>query len=180
MIQDKIKLIGVEFKMGNKILFLFLSCVIVTMVSAGSLFAGTEVADELVMDYNKYTQRKYEPPQYEVFVFTHKKHNVDYDISCGDCHHDKEGNPLNDLKMGDNVQNCVECHTELQKTKENRKSILLLENAIHENCVVCHKATNIKAGDPKGRKGPAPVACTACHVKVKEGQGDRNRKGKMN
>ena len=37
--------------------------------------------------------------------FTHKKHIEEYTAGCGECHHDAEGKPLNDLKMGDEVQN---------------------------------------------------------------------------
>ena len=154
--------------MNKKLLTWLLTAGISVIFIATGLQAGTDVPDEITMDYNKYTIRKYTPPKYKVFVFTHKKHNIDYDISCGECHHDKDGNPLEDLKLGDDVQQCVECHTDLKKTKKNRKSILLLENAMHENCKVCHKHINIEAGDPKGRKGPGPVSCTACHVKVKE------------
>jgi hypothetical protein len=152
--------------MNKKLLTLILTVGIFVIFIATGLQAGTEVADEIVMDYNKYTKRKYTPPKYEVYVFTHERHFEEYDISCGECHHDKEGNPLKDLKTGDDVQQCVECHTELKKTKKNKKSILLLENAIHTNCKVCHKRINIENGDPKGRKGPAPVACKECHVKV--------------
>ncbi len=152
--------------MIKKSLIWLLAAGISVMFTATGLQAGTEVPDEITMDYNKYTIRKYTPPKYEVFVFTHKKHNIDYKISCGECHHDKEGNPFKDLKIGDNVQQCVECHTDLKKTKKNKKSILLLENAIHGNCKVCHKRLNIEAGDPKGRKGPAPVSCKECHIKV--------------
>ncbi len=70
--------------------------------------------------------------------------------------------------MGDNVQRCVECHTKLKKSKEDRKNIMVLENAMHGNCITCHKEVNIKAGDPKGRKGPAPTSCTKCHPKKKK------------
>ncbi len=154
--------------MNKKLLTWLLPVGICVIFLATGLHAGTEVADEITMDYNKYTKRRYTPPKYKTFIFTHKKHNIDYKISCGECHHDKDGKPL-DVKLGDYVDQCVECHTELKKTQENRKSIILLENAMHENCKVCHMEINIEAGDPKGRKGPGPVSCTACHVKV-EGQ----------
>ena len=34
----------------------------------------------------------------------------DKTIGCGECHHDKDNKPLNNLKIGDDVQNCIECH----------------------------------------------------------------------
>lgn len=148
------RILGLLFVGGISLVFL-----------ATTLYAGSEFQDEISMDYNEYTKRKYTPPTYEVFVFTHKKHYEEYKISCGDCHHDKDGNPL-DLKIGDEVQQCVECHNEVKKTKKNKKSITLLENAMHENCKVCHMQANIEAGDPKGKKGPAPMLCKQCHIKV--------------
>ncbi len=154
--------------MDKKILILFIAIGICLSSIVSSLNAETEFPYEITMDYNPYEKRKYTPPQYEVFVFSHEIHNLEYEISCGGCHHDKDGEPLAELKAGDPVQRCVECHIELKKTKKNRKSIILLENAIHENCKICHKKINIEAGDPKGRKGPAPVACKECHIKTAE------------
>ncbi len=155
--------------MNKKLLALLLAVGISITFTVTALYAETEFPSEITMDYNPYVKRKYTPPKWEVYVFTHEIHYLDYEISCGECHHDKEGKPLDDLKEGDSVQQCVECHTELEKTKENRRSIILLENAIHENCKICHQKINIEDGDPKGRKGPGPVGCKRCHVKV-EGQ----------
>ncbi len=45
-----------------------------------------------------------------ISTFSHKKHNEEYKIGCGECHHDAKGKPLNDLKLGDDVQGCIECH----------------------------------------------------------------------
>jgi hypothetical protein len=134
------------------------------MFVATGLYAGTDVQDTITMDYNKYKKRKKLPPKTKFVEFSHKKHMEDYKISCGECHHDEENNPL-DLKIGDNVQKCAECHTIMAKTKENKKDIMVLENAMHGNCVNCHKDVNKKAGDPKGRKGPAPASCSKCHEK---------------
>jgi len=152
--------------MNKKLLALLFAIGISVCFAVTALYAETEFPPEITMDYNPYVKRKYVPPKHEVFVFSHEIHNLEYEISCGDCHHDKDGKPLMELETGDSVQQCVECHTELEKTKKNRKSIMLLENAIHANCKVCHKRINIDAGDPKGRKGPAPVSCKACHIKV--------------
>lgn len=153
--------------MDKKILILFLVAGIAVIFVATALYAGTKVADTITMDYNNYAKRRKAPPRYKVLKFEHKKHNIEYKISCGQCHHDEDNEPL-DLKAGDEVQQCVECHTELHKTKENRKDIELLENAFHENCKGCHKEINIKAGDPKGRKGPAPTRCSKCHEKAEK------------
>lgn len=130
---------------------------------ATGLQAGTDVADTFKVESKEYKSRKKVPA-----TLSHKKHAEEYGISCGDCHHDKDGKPIAGLKMGDDVQRCVECHTKLKKSKDNKKDIMVLENAMHRNCIDCHKEINIKAGDPKGRKGPAPASCTKCHPKKKK------------
>lgn len=98
--------------------------------------------------------------------FTHQKHMDTYSKSCGDCHHDNTGKPL-DLKPGDPVSRCIQCHKETKKKKgekleSSEKIKIYHDEALHANCVGCHKAYNITKGDPKGM-GPAPVPCKACH-----------------
>ncbi|MBU1342968.1 MAG: cytochrome c family protein [Proteobacteria bacterium] len=103
-----------------------------------------------------------------IVQFTHQTHIDKYSKSCGDCHHDKEGKPLN-LKPDDAVAGCIECHTETQKVKGEKlepaeKIKKYHQEALHANCIDCHKTYNIEKGDPKG-KGPAPVLCNQCHKK---------------
>ncbi len=155
--------------MNKKLLTLFLAAGIAVIFVATGLYAGTDVPETITMDYNQYKKRTKQPPKSKFIEFSHKKHNEEYKISCGDCHHDKDNKPL-DLKIGDNVQKCVECHTKLKKARKKKgekKDMLVLENAMHGNCVDCHKEVNIKAGDPKGKKGPAPTSCSKCHLKGK-------------
>ena len=155
--------------MNKKLLTLFLAAGIAVIFVATGLYAGTEVPDTIKMDYNDYKKRTKQPPKSKFIEFEHKKHNIDYKISCGDCHHDKDNKPL-DLKTGDKVQKCSECHTKMEKEKlkkGEKPDILVLENAMHGNCVDCHEEVNKKAGDPKGKKGPAPASCTKCHLKDK-------------
>ncbi len=155
--------------MNKKLLTLFLAAGIAVIFVATGLYAGTDVPDTITMNFNQYKKRTKQPPKSKFIEFTHKKHSVDYKISCGECHHDKDNKPL-DLKAGDNVQKCVECHTKLEKEKRKKgeeADILVLENAMHGNCIDCHEKVNIKAGDPKGKKGPAPTSCTKCHLKDK-------------
>lgn len=156
--------------MNKKLLTLLLAAGIAVIFVVTGVQAGTEVSETITMDYNDYKKRKKAPPKFKFVEFTHKKHAQDYKISCGDCHHDKDGKPL-ELKKGDNVQKCVECHTKLEKPKKDKKAakdIMILENAMHQNCITCHKELNKKAGDPKGMKGPAPASCGKCHVSLKK------------
>lgn len=101
--------------------------------------------------------------------FTHEKHYTDYGINCGSCHHDENGTAL-DLNIGDGVEGCIECHSETEKPKgekldKEQKIAKYHFEAMHANCIGCHKSHNIENGDPKG-KGPAPTSCGACHPKA--------------
>ncbi|MCP3876273.1 MAG: cytochrome c3 family protein [Desulfobacteraceae bacterium] len=103
-----------------------------------------------------------------IVQFTHKKHIEDYSISCGRCHHDETGTPL-ELQPNDSVAGCIECHKETiqpkgEKLEKKEKIAKYHFQALHENCIGCHKDYNKEKGDPKG-KGPAPTSCKKCHPK---------------
>ena len=102
-----------------------------------------------------------------IVMFSHGKHAAakpeGYGIKCGECHHDKDNKPLNNLKPGDKVQNCIACHKKPDKPKKEpgmsaeawqKLQLEYYYGAIHENCVGCHK---------KEKKGP--VKCNECHPK---------------
>ena len=108
----------------------------------------------------------YESHTKPIVKFTHQKHMDEYSKSCGDCHHDNTGKPL-DLKPGDPVAGCIDCHKETKKKKgekleKSEKIRIYHDEALHANCIECHKAYNITKGDPKGM-APAPASCKACH-----------------
>lgn len=153
--------------MNKKLLMLLLATGIAVIFIATGLYAGTEVKDNLILEDPGYKKPKKRAPKFKSLAFTHKKHMEDHKISCGECHHDKENKPL-DLKIGDNVQKCSECHNKFKKDKKNKKDIMVHENAMHQNCKTCHKQVNIEAGDKKGTKGPAPYACSKCHIPTKQ------------
>jgi len=153
--------------MNKKLLTLLIAAGIAVIFVATGLHAGTEVKDDLILEDPGYKKPKKRAPKYKALAFTHKKHFEDHKISCGECHHDKDNKPL-DLKMGDDVQKCSECHNKFKKDKKNKKDIMVHQNAMHGNCVGCHKELNKKAGDPKGLKGPAPASCGKCHISTKK------------
>lgn len=153
--------------MNKKLLTLLLAAGIAVIFVATGLQAGTEVKDTFILEDPGYKKPKKRAPKFKSLAFTHKKHAEDYKISCGECHHDNDNKPL-DLKMGDMVQKCSECHNKFKKDKKNKKDIMVHENAMHGNCRGCHKEINKKAGDPKGLKGPAPATCGKCHISTKK------------
>lgn len=113
----------------------------------------------------------YEKHKKGIVQFPHGRHIKAYNIECGSCHHDDKGQPLA-LKETDIPQNCSECHKETIKTKDekidkNQKIVKYHFEALHANCIGCHKGYNVEKGDPNGKK-PAPVSCTKCHPKAKK------------
>jgi len=109
-----------------------------------------------------------ENPAYEkhtkgIVMFSHKKHFEDYNIGCGECHHDENNEPL-ELKIGDSVQSCIECHTIPGKWKKDsgNEKLDYHANAIHKNCLDCHREYNAELGEKK-----APTTCIQCHPKKK-------------
>jgi hypothetical protein len=141
----------------------------VTVFAVGILQAGTEVPDEIMM------QSDY-PHTKGIVKFHHKKHSEEYGATCGECHHDANNKPLNDLKAGDHVQKCIECHKKpgevpkelkkewrAKKIKKKEKDKLTLEfhaEAMHDNCRTCHKKYN-----KDNKTKAAPTTCTKCHPK---------------
>lgn len=99
-----------------------------------------------------------------IVQFTHKKHYEDYKIACGLCHHDENAEPL-DLKPGDPVQGCIECHPKPAKAPKSEKGNELEyhTNAIHQNCIDCHKKYN-----KEKKTKAAPQSCGKCHPKKKK------------
>ena len=94
-------------------------------------------------------------------------------VGIGECHHDEKNQPLDSLQMGDNVQNCIECHKipgEKPKGKDAPKLTRQQEleyhaEAIHDNCRGCHKAHNKEKGLKSKDPGYAPTSCKDCHPK---------------
>lgn len=140
--------------MSKRFLILMAVVGMAILFAATGLYAGTDVKDTFTIKTDKYEQRRKTPVE-----FAHKKHIEEYGYSCGECHHDADGQPRTDLEMGDEVQECIVCH---DKMKGARDDIKVHKNAMHGNCQECHKSYNEEeAGD--ARRGPAPTRCSDCH-----------------
>jgi cytochrome c553 len=145
------------------VISILIACALVFSVSL--IYAGTQVADEFELNSPEYDKHKK-----GIVKFSHKKHNEEYGAACGECHHDDKGKALADLKMGDDVQKCIECHKkpgERPKGKDapklNKKQRLEYHaEALHYNCKDCHKDYN-----KKNKTKAAPTTCTKCHPKNK-------------
>ena len=162
----------------KSILLMIIIVGMATVFAATGIFAGTKVKDDVKMENKAYKKHKK-----GIVVFSHKKHaegykdkNLEfYKNGCGECHHDDDNKPL-DLKYGDDVQNCMECHKKpserpkgkgvsaADKKKYKKKSARLEfhAEAIHYNCKGCHKKYN-----KKNKTKAAPTTCAKCHPKKK-------------
>jgi hypothetical protein len=153
---------------------------LITTVTIGIviLFVSAAIYAKSAPDTIQLQDPAYETHKKGVVNFEHKKHFEQYakefpDLyknGCGECHHDKDNKPLTNLKDGDDVQKCIECHKipgEAPKGKEAKKKLSKKEKikeyhaeALHENCKSCHKTFNKKYKPKK-----APTTCTKCHPK---------------
>jgi len=150
--------------------------ILATFLVTTGIYAGKEVKDEIKLD-----DKAYEKHTKGIVTFTHKKHMKEYaekhpelyQKGCGECHHeDKDGKsiPLKNLKEGDEVKKCIECHKKPANIKGKEAKGLTKEqkreyhaNAIHDNCKGCHKDFNKKMKLKSKDKGAAPVTCKQCH-----------------
>ena len=152
--------------MHKKLLLIAVIVGISALFITAGIYAGTNVPDVIKMENKAYKKHKK-----SIMTFSHKKHIEEYKAGCGECHHDDKGKPLNNLKMGDNVQNCIECHKKpgerpkgKGKPKLSKKQRLDYHaEALHYNCKDCHKKFN-----KKNKTKKAPTTCTKCHPKKKK------------
>ena len=154
----------------NKKSFLIISTIgFIVLFASVVLYAGSDVPAEIKMQ-NDYEHEK------EIVTFTHQKHVEAYKIGCGDCHHDENNKPLTNLKAGDPVKKCIECHSnpgevskekkekwkkeKLKKAEKDKLARQWHAEAIHDNCQGCHKDYN-----KKNKTKAAPTTCVKCHPK---------------
>jgi len=148
----------------SKIAIIFI--VAVCVAGIGGLYAGTTVQDMIKMENKAYPKHSK-----SIVTFSHKKHVTEYKTGCGECHHDENNKPLNNLKEGDNVKNCIECHSKpglkpkgRDAKKLSKKEILGYHaEALHQNCKGCHSDFN-----KKNKTKKAPTKCMDCHPKKKK------------
>ena len=149
--------------MSKRSLMVMVIAGVAALFIASAVYAGTTVQDMIKMENGVYAKHKK-----GIVDFSHKKHNETYGIGCGECHHDATGKSIDTLKMGDDVQNCIECHKKPGRKPKAKKGAPKLTQAqkleyhaeaLHLNCISCHKKVK-KAG-----KKTVPTSCGKCHPK---------------
>ena len=151
-------------KNGKLVISLMATVMAVLFVSV-AVYAGAPVPDKISMETDGYAKRTK-----GVVVFSHKAHAEKYGIACGECHHDAQGKPLA-LKGGESVQKCVACHTDTGKPAKGEKLSKAdkvkkyHKEALHANCIGCHKEYNKEKGYKSSDAKAAPQSCSKCHPK---------------
>jgi hypothetical protein len=154
---------------------------VTVVVALATLFVAAGIYAKAAPDVIELADPAYKEHKKGVVKFEHKKHWDTYakdfpDLyknGCGECHHDDKGKPLANLKDGDDVKKCIECHKipgEAPKGKKAKKKLSKKEKikeyhaeALHANCKGCHKDFNKKYKPKK-----APTTCSKCHPKSKD------------
>ena len=151
-------------KMKGKHIVLLLAIAGIAMLFFGASINAEEAASSDVIKMEN--TDAFAKHKKSIVTFEHKKHHIaapdGYGIACGECHHDKDGKPL-ELKECDTVQGCMECHDKAEKPKKpkglakadwKKMKLEYYYGALHANCIGCHK-----------EGGAGPVKCAECHPK---------------
>jgi hypothetical protein len=150
----------------------------VTLICADGLYAGTTVPDVIKMENSAYEKHKKDIVELKHKVHAEelvKKYPELFENGCGECHHNDKGEPRKVLKIGDNVKNCIECHSKpgkmpkeikremrSKKASREKKKAKLFEyhtEALHDKCKQCHRQVRKKTKQKK-----VPISCSKCHT----------------
>jgi hypothetical protein len=149
-----------RIRMGNfgRMTVVFMALLVVSagiwggaIPAAGDAEKGIEKgSDVIIIDNTGYKKDRRGP-----VTFTHKKHALDYRVSCWDCHHEYvDGN--NAWVPWEATDSCDTCHDPVEKQDNAMK----LQTAFHVNCKNCHKDL------AKQNKKSGPYRkCLECHKK---------------
>ena len=111
---------------------------------------GPSDLDTIVIHNEDYSEKRRGPVR-----FTHKKHALDYQISCWQCHHVyDEGKNI--WAPWEETDTCSACHD----AEDPEEGVMKLQTAYHINCKNCHKET----AEAKKQSGPYRK-CYGCHEK---------------
>lgn len=135
-----------------------------------------EILQMNTLDYEEHTKPFVE--------FKHRNHTGKFpqkfpqffEKGCGTCHHDDEGEPLTELAPGDDINYCVDCHSEpgtvpgdvkkqmrardLTRAEKKSWELEYHAEAVHDLCRGCHR--EVRKHD---RATKAPTTCMQCHTK---------------
>jgi hypothetical protein len=121
-----------------------------TLAVTGYTQENTSDLDVIVIDNEGYDTDRKGP-----VIFSHRKHALDYEVSCWECHHEYDGEE-NVWRPWNETLKCSECHMPSMDMEE----IVNLQKAYHVNCKNCHEE------GAKKKDNPGPYRrCYGCHEK---------------
>jgi hypothetical protein len=107
--------------------------------------------DRITLHYQDYEKDREGPVS-----FSHKRHALEYEVNCWECHHAYEDGEENTWTPWEGPDECIECHDPVEKIA----GVTKLETAFHQNCIVCHQKRDIYAGEPGAYRD-----CGKCHLR---------------
>jgi hypothetical protein len=161
------------------------SLLLPAIAGVACLFVATVIYAACPGEYSMEEKQGYEKHEKGPVLFNHTKHSGEYEkqfpdlfkLKCGECHHNDKHEPLTNLTCEDKVQKCIACHKKpgevptavkkewrakkLSKEEQDKLKLEYHAEALHENCIGCHKEYN-KTYKPETK---APTTCTKCHEK---------------
>ena len=137
-------------KMKGKLFFLLTIAGMAMLFFSATINAEEPCTGKVADSFEMNNTKAFKEHKKAIVMFTHKKHTSakpdGYGVACGECHHDKDGKPL-ELKEGDAVQGCLECHKKTEKPKKpkdmakedwEKMQLEYYYGALHANCIDCH------------------------------------------
>jgi hypothetical protein len=120
-------------------------------------YAQQKASDPSDLDVIVINNKGYDSDRKGPVTFTHRKHALDYKVSCWDCHHEYDDGK-NLWAPWNETEKCSECHM----PSEDMEEVMNLQKAYHVNCKNCHEER------AKENKNPGPYRkCYGCHEKEK-------------
>ena len=116
-----------------------------------------EEFDRITLHYQTYEKERQGP-----VGFSHKKHALDYEVNCWECHHDykdAKDKKKNIWSPWAETEKCDACHDPIEK----KDGAMNLMAAFHLNCKTCHEEKKIYRGEPGAYKD-----CGKCHLQAVE------------
>jgi hypothetical protein len=126
--------------------------IIAVKAKAAEPAASPSGLDVIIID-----NEDYESDRKGIVTFTHRKHALDYKVSCWECHHEYVDGK-NIWSPWEETVTCGACHD----PEEKYDNPILLQKAYHFNCKNCHKSL----AKEKKKTGPYRK-CYGCHEKPK-------------
>jgi len=132
--------------------------------NGNGLTKGPENLDQITLHYQNYEKDRIGP-----VGFSHKKHTMQYEVNCWECHHRYVDGKQNSWVPWGETEKCIDCHNPIKK----QNGAMKLMTAFHLNCKVCHLDRDIYKGEIGAYKD-----CGKCHLRAVriENQGYANDK----